>query len=391
MNALEVMMGLLLLAYLGSFVVGGKGSIATTSNVGWIALGVVLGPYALNVLGETLLEAVTPVVTIAAGWVAFATGVRVLGGADFRARREGALGLATGLVTAALAGGVAWLFLPLIGPLEPSSRVVLALTAAAITAGSDRDTSLGAKTPRTVVALAHVARAELVVAVLLAQVAVAFAARSPLRAIPLPFALSFTLALVSGPLLGAITVPLLGSELRLREGWGALLGMCALAVGLSIRFGVSVVWVLFSLGATLVRLSPHREEVRALVAPTERSLLLPLLVVVGARLDLGARLVVLEAALAIVVLRTLVHGTMLAGLFRDRKSAAFSGLASLPITPLSLVVAAAVSVRFREGPAALLSPVAVALAVLGEVVSPLALRAVHRRAPSLAEPEGEPS
>lgn len=391
MNALEVMMGLLLLAYLGSFVVGGKGSIATTSNVGWIALGVVLGPYALNVLGETLLEAVTPVVTIAAGWVAFATGVRVLGGADPRARREGALGLATGLVTAGVAGVVAWFCLPMLGEVDPPLRLTLSITAAAITAGSDRDTSQGAKTPRTVVALAHVARGELVVAVLLAQVAVAFAPHSPLLVLPLPFALSFVLALVSGPLLGAITVPLLGSELRLRESWGALLGMCALAVGLSIRFGVSVVWVLFSLGATLVRLSPHRAEVRALVAPTERSLLLPLLVVVGARLDLGARLVVLEAAAAIVVVRTVVHATLLAGLFRDRKSAAFSGLASLPVTPLALVVAAAASVRFREGPGAVLAPVAVALAVLGEVVSPLALRALHRRVPALGAPEGEPS
>jgi len=390
-------MGLLLLAYLGSFVIGGKGSIATSSNVGWIALGVVLGPFALNVVGETLLEALTPVVTVGAGWVAFATGVRVAGGAyrgagaarDARARREGALGLAVGLVTAGLVGALAWVSLPLLGGVEPELRATLSVTAAAIASGSDRD--LPPKAPRSWTALAHVARAEMLVPVLLSQVAAALSPRTPLSGLPFPFVVSFALSLVLGPLLGAITVPLLGSELRLREGWGALLGMCALAVGLSIRFGVSVVWMLFSLGVTLARLSRHREEIRALVAPTERSLLLPLLVVVGARLDLGARLLVLEAALAIVALRGVVRVVGLGALFPAKKSFAFAGLSGLAVTPLSLVVAAAASVRFREGPGAVLAPVAVALAILGEVASPLALRALHRVAPRLGEPGEEVS
>lgn len=388
MNALEVAMGLLLLAYLASFVVGGKGSIATSSNVGWIALGVVLGPFALNVVGETLLEGLTPVVTIGAGWVSFATGVRVGAGFDARARRESALGLATGLVTAALAGALAWYGLPLLGAFDPALRGTLSLTAAAIASGSDRDVGVASSAPRTVVALAHVARSELVVTVVLAQAAVAVSPHSPLFALPFPAIVSLVFGVALGPLLGAITVPLLGTELRLREGWGALLGMCALAVGLSIRFGLSVVWVLFALGATLARLSRHREEVLALVAPTERSLLVPLLVVVGARLDLGAKLLVAEAALAFVIVRVVVRSALLGGLFRDKKVGNIAGLSALGVTPLSLVVAVAASVRFREGPGASLAPIAVALAILGEVAAPLALRAVHRRAPALAAAEG---
>ena len=141
MSALPLVMGLLLLAYLGTFVVGGKESFAASSNVGWIVLGLVLGPYALNVIGETLLDAVTPVLTIAAGWVAFATGVRTFGVVTSAPWRGAGLGIAAGMLTALVAGGITWLGAPVFFPSfasEPGPRIAFALTAAAIVSGSGR-------------------------------------------------------------------------------------------------------------------------------------------------------------------------------------------------------------------------------------------------------------
>lgn len=382
MSSLPLVMGLLLLAYLGSFVALGKGSFATSSNVGWIVLGFVLGPYVLNVVGETLLEAATPVVTIASGWGAFATGVRVFGLEDAGTWRTSALGVATGTLTALVASTLVWFVLPLLFPafaVDSGPRFAVSVTAGAIASGSGRD--LGATRPDAPASeklLARIARAEVVVPVLCSQVALAFVAKPSLGVLPLPFVVSFSLTLVLGPLLGALTVPLFGREFGLREGWGALFGMCALAVGLSVRFGASVVWVLFSLGATLVRFSHHRDDIRAIVAPTERSLLLPLLVVVGAKLDLGTPIVLVEAVLAFVLVRVVVRIALLSPVWGNARARALGGLAALPVAPLTLVIALSANTRFPHGAGALLAPLAVVLAAVGELVAPLALRTLQK-------------
>ena len=347
-----------------------------------VVLGFVLGPYVLNIVGETLLEAASPVVTIAAGWVAFASGVRVFGLEDAGTWRTSALGVATGTVTAVAASALVWFVLPLLWPAflaDSGPRLAVSITAGAIASGSGRD--LGATrsdAPAAEKLLARIARAEVVVPVLCSHVALAFVAKPSLGVLPLPVVVSFSLTLVLGPLLGSLTVPLFGREFGLREGWGALFGMCALAVGLSVRFGASVVWVLFSLGATLVRFSRHRDDIRAIVAPTERSLLLPLLVVVGAKLDFGTPVVLIEAALAFVIVRVVVRIALLSPVWGNARARALGGLSALPVTPLTLVIALSATTRFPHGAGVLLAPLAVVLAALGELVAPLALRTLQK-------------
>jgi Kef-type K+ transport system membrane component KefB len=224
-------------------------------------------------------------------------------------------------------------------------------------------------------------------------VALAFAASvaqggSPLRSLPVPHALALGGALVLGPLLGGLGAVLLGEAPGPRELWGTLLGISALAVGLSDRFGVSVVAVLFALGATLARVTRHREELVHAVAPTERALLLPLLVVIGVRIDVAQGLVLGALAAGLGALRVAAHAGLLSGLW-GAKTRYVSGISSLSTTPLVVLIAAAAAPVATDGTRDVLLPCAFVLAVLGEVASPLALRAVHRLEPGLAAPVTE--
>ncbi len=389
MSAISVVMGLLLLAYLESFVFGGKGALATSSNVGWMALGFVLGPFALNVVGESLVIAVTPITTIAAGWVAFAVGARVFGASGPRAGVAGhaeVRGLGTSVVVAALAFALAWAMFPYLAVGRvPEDRHVLALLVAAIASGTDRESAAAGKSPRSFVKLSRVARGSVLVPVALAFAASVAQGGSPLRSLPVPLALALGGALVLGPLLGGLGAVLLGEAPGPRELWGTLLGISALAVGLSDRFGVSVVAVLFALGATLATVTRHREELVRAVAPTERAMLLPLLVVIGVRIDVSEGLVLVGLAAGLGALRVAAHAGLLSGLW-GAKTRYVSGISSLSATPLVVLIAAAAAPVATDGPRDVLLPCAFVLAVLGEVASPLALRAVHRASPDLAAP-----
>jgi hypothetical protein len=390
MSAISVVMGLLLLAYLESFVFGGKGALATSSNVGWMALGFVLGPFALNVVGESLVVAVTPITTIAAGWVAFAIGARVFGARERPvpgAIRVVLTGLGTSLVVAALAFAFAWAAFPtLSSSFAPKDRHVFALLVAALASGADREGALSGRPPQSFKRLSLLARGAVLVPVALAFGASLAEDRSPLRALPVPHAVAIGGAVVLGPLLGGLGAVLLGESPGPRELWGTLLGISALAVGLSDRFGVSVVAVLFALGATLARVTRHREELLRAVAPTERALLLPLLVVIGVRIDVAQGLVLGAIAAGLGALRVAAHAGLLSGLWGP-KTRYLSGISALSTTPLVVLVAAAAAPVSSDGPRDVLLPCAFVLAVLGEVVSPLALRAVHKLEPRLATPE----
>ena len=70
-----------------------------------------------------------------------------------------------------------------------------------------------------------------------------------------------------GLLLGTMAALLLGATFRLAETWGVLLGMSLLAVGTAERLGLSSISALFVMGVTLSALSPHRRELRRILAP----------------------------------------------------------------------------------------------------------------------------
>src|SRR5262249_42252100 len=77
MNALVVLMGLLVLSYIGSFLVSGRvvRGVGLPSGAEYVALGFVLGPYVLGILDHTTLQSFEPIVHVALGWLALVIGL----------------------------------------------------------------------------------------------------------------------------------------------------------------------------------------------------------------------------------------------------------------------------------------------------------------------------
>jgi len=111
-NAVLLLMGLLVLSYLGSFLVGGRTvrGAGLPSGVEYVALGFVLGPSALDLVGGDMLASFEPVVQVALGWLAFAVGLD-FGYAGERRARAGNVALATlgALVTGGAVAGATWM------------------------------------------------------------------------------------------------------------------------------------------------------------------------------------------------------------------------------------------------------------------------------------------
>src|SRR5688572_29048518 len=109
-SAIALLMGLLVLSYLGSLLVGlGKKRGGLPSGVEFIGLGFIVGPHALGVLDRPIIAEFEPVVQGALGWLAFVIGL------DF-GRVEGRrvktantiLGLACALLTGGIVGFAVW-------------------------------------------------------------------------------------------------------------------------------------------------------------------------------------------------------------------------------------------------------------------------------------------
>ena len=91
MSSILVLVGLLVLAYLGSILVGGRAvrGHGLPSGSEWVLLGLVLGPHLLGVVDRPTLSALEPLALVALAWLALLTGVDYgfVGGRRIRLRR----------------------------------------------------------------------------------------------------------------------------------------------------------------------------------------------------------------------------------------------------------------------------------------------------------------
>ena len=73
MNALLLLMGLLVLSYIGSFLVGGRAlrGVGLPSGAEYVALGFLLGPHVLGIVERSMLVSFEPIVQVALGWLAW--------------------------------------------------------------------------------------------------------------------------------------------------------------------------------------------------------------------------------------------------------------------------------------------------------------------------------
>ncbi len=398
-NSLLLLMGLLLVAYLGSFLVGGERSVAGVglpSSVEWVVLGVVVGPQALGVVSGSLIDAVQSVVTVALAWLMLTTGVQ------YAATSRGRVGLKRVIVALPWAGLTAasvffaiWFALPRIAPNLVPHRLVLSLALASVSSETTRHAMrwvrerYAARGP-LIDLLEDIACAEDIVPIGILVAIFAIAGHSKVPWLGPGGVASVTVSL--GVVLGVLCALLLGREFRLRESWGTVLGISLLAIGVSATVGLAYVVVSFLLGAVLVLVSRHAADIRAMLAPTERGALLPVLIVCGVRLDpheITHTLAIFGVVLAArVASKWVLARVLVAALAEARPAGGVLGFGMLSSGSLTMCIGLMCASSFRGPVGDTVLAVAAALCVAGELVGPPALRATLRR---VGELHPEPS
>ncbi len=408
MNALLVLMGLLLLSYLGSFLVGGRSirGFGLPSGAEYIVLGFAIGPAGLGLLDQNLVDAFDPVASVALGWLALLIGLDygyARGEQRVSARRLLG-GSAVALFTAAAVGAATWVAAGRFTPLRGTDRLLLAGGVGAACSETTRNAVRWVverhKAAGPVADLvAELASCDDLVPFFL--VGVLFGLR-PVATLPFAAADGWgfvwwgwpATTIGVGALLGIVATVLLARELGQDETWIVLLGMSFLGIGVSARLGLSTVTAMFVLGAVLSRLSRHRHEIRERAWKTERPVLHPALLLAGAHLAVHNNplaAAVVAAALVARLLAKLLVGRALGVFFPPARAAGgATGLGLMSSGALAMILGLSYALRF-PGPAGEITlAAAAACTILGEFVGPVSLWAALRRAGELQSDVPQP-
>jgi hypothetical protein len=404
-SAIALLMGLLLLSFLGSLLVGGRSRSAAApglpSGVEYLGLGFAVGPQALGLVERQMIVDFEPIVQVALGWLAFVVGLD-FGRAEGRRMRPASmvLGVACALLTGAVVAYAVWRMLGVVHVpgLDATGRVLLAGGAGAVGCETTRvgvqwvASRWNAKGPICDL-LIELAAADDFAPYVAAGALFALVPSSNL-AISLPPAGWFGASLALGALLGTVTALLL----RGAEGyavWGALIGTLLLGVGTAQRFGLCTIFVTFVMGIALAAVSPNRRILRRMVGSTERGVLYPMLLLAGARLDPRpiVETHILGALVALVLLARIagkiVSGLLVRGFLREARPAGPAlGIVLLSSGPVSIATAFVFTLRFPGPVGDTLLVCAVASAIVGELVSTFALKRLLAEAGELT-PQSE--
>jgi hypothetical protein len=244
-NGVGLLLGLLVLSYLGNILAGGRTirGIGLPSGIEYLLLGFVCGPQGLGVIGSGALGDFSPLLIVGSSWLAFVAGIGYVQVGERRIHvRRALLGVLLALLVGAGVAGIvfaALTFVPGVG-LAPLQRWLLAGSIGAISSETTRHAVRwvverhGARGPLSD-ALADHARASVVAPALALSVLFAAAPGASLGVLTL-VERAF-LPLVIGGVLGLVATVLLGREFRRDESWGILLGTSFLAMGIAVRLG----------------------------------------------------------------------------------------------------------------------------------------------------------
>lgn len=398
MSAIALLMGLLVLSYVGSLLVGGR-TRGLPSGIEFIGLGFIVGPNALELVDRRMISEFEPIIQIGLGWLAFVVGLD-FGRAENRRvdRKAAALGIATALLTG---GIVAFAVHRAVSALHVrvGDPLLFALGAGAVTAETARSgvdwmkARWMSKGPVTRL-LRDIGAADDLAPLVVAGAIFAIAPKGDF-AFALPAWGWFAASLALGGLLGLVTAMLL----RGVEGdavWGAVIGTLLLVVGTAGRFALCSIFVTFTMGIALAAGSSSRRALRKLVSPTERLVLYPMLLLAGARID-PRPLLEQRALLGVIAVALLarIGGKLVSGvLVRSQVPAArpaggFLGIVLLSSGPVSTSCGLLLALRFPGALGDTLLVCAAASALVGEVVSTLALRALLVEAGEIAPPQAK--
>jgi len=380
-DGIWLLLGLLLLAYLGSNLVGGRAirGFGLPSGSEYLVLGFALGPHVLGLLGRSLAHTFEPVVLVGTGWLSLVIAVGYVRVADrWISPGRAAVGVLLGLLTCAAVTAAVYALAPRLGGFQGFRRLALALGMGACASATTRHSVRwvverhGARGPLADFA-ADTARASSMVPPLALTLLFALAPGGALPGVPAIGRVAITLGLGAG--LGLIAALLLGRDFRRDESWGVLLGTGLLTVGAADRAGLSLLGAMFGMGLILAA-SRHRLEIKAMLTPTEKPVLLPVTLLAGAYLNL--KLPVLMFVLVGLAVAAKVAARVLLGLALGtgpaRGTGADFGMSMLASGGFTIAAALAFSTRVPGVASDAVLLFAVVSTILGEALSPAALR-----------------
>jgi Kef-type K+ transport system membrane component KefB len=387
---LLLFMGLLVLAYIGSFLVGERRirGFGLPSGAEYLILGFVLGPSVSGLLDRSTLETFDPIAHVALGWIALVIGLG-FGADQRRATRPGRLllGALASLATAAAVAAPLWFAVTRFTALRGDARLTLVAGAALACSETTRESvrwvaeRYGASGTLSSI-VSDLARSDDIVPLTLLAVCCSFSANGHLPWPMLPAGWTgVTLGL--GVVFGGTAALIIGRDLRTDETWGTLLGLTVLGVGITTRLGLSTLSAMFTMGIATALFSGHRQRLLAMVEPTERTVLHPVLLLAGARINLhvAALPVLIVVALVARAAAKCLIGLLWQGVSSHaRKAGPLLGLGLMSAGTLCMTVGLAFAMRFPGVVGDTVLAVAAAATVLGEFVGPFALHASLHRA-----------
>ena len=397
-------MGLLALSYLGGMLVNRRGAgsaIGLPAGVEYVAVGFVLSPSLLGVVERSVLDLFSPLVQCALAWLTLLIGLEFgqAGGKNIEARVVFAALLGAAL-TLVLTGAGAFYFLNrfpgFFGLDKDTPAWVLAaglgIAMCETTRHAVRWVMTRYRTEGPVSEMLHgYAATSDVVPLGALGLLFAFTGRGTIHLSGHAFGpverLFITIAL--GCVLGVIALVLVGKRVGGHAVWGALLGTALLGVGTANRLGLSDLTVTFFEGLMIAALSPQRRDLRKLLAPTERAVMLPTLLLAGTRLDF--HVFASHRNLAFIVAYVLVaramskwtSGIMLSTASSEIRAAGSVGGGLLSAGALSIALGLTMAMRFPGVIGDVVLVAAAIAVVLGELVAPRALRGLLDRAGEL--------
>jgi len=415
---LFLLMGLLALAYMGSFLAGDRRirGFGLPSGAEYVGVGFVLGPSVLGLVDRSLLETFDPIAQVALGWITLLIGLGfgVRGRARIRGRGAPEGGGVVGLLLACLVsivsvGAVA-------GPLfyavtrwtglRGEERATLVAGAALVCAETTRE-SVRWVTERHRASgplsstVARLAQDDDLVPLLLLAPCFALGLATHVPHIPCTMSvLRWALATLGvGVVFGGVAALMIGREvpegaadegIDADETWGTLVGLSVLGTGITIRLGLSAPSAMFAMGIALGTFSRHGKMLHAMVDRTERSVLHPVLLLAGARIHLGVTSLPLGLLVFVVLsARTIAKGLLGAAWQVSspaaRKAGPMLGMGLLSAGTLSMTIGLACALRFPGIVGDAILAIAAASTTFGEIVGPFALRSSLRAAGEIPE------
>jgi Kef-type K+ transport system membrane component KefB len=181
-----------------------------------------------------------------------------------------------------------------------------------------------------------------------------------------------------GLVLGAGAALLMRSEMPVEDTWAALFGVSLLVIGTAARLALSTLTASFFMGLAVSAFSRRGARLRAMVSPTEHPVLLPALVLAGARVDFrvtSALPWIAAVAIGVRLVTKVVLGWALAAGSRPaRKAGPLVGLSLSSSGALSMCIGLAFALRFPGLVGDTVLAVAIISAIVGEFVGPARLR-----------------